>query len=60
MHAWVPPGGDLAERRFSVPELRQVWQQAIEDRKPGVAVEDVLDRLERRYQAMADAAGAVK
>ena len=47
-------------RQLGVEELRQVWQQAIEDRKPGVPVEDVLDRLERRYQAMADAAGAVK
>jgi nucleotide-binding universal stress UspA family protein len=28
VHAWVPPGGELAERRFSVPELRQVWQDA--------------------------------
>ena len=28
VHAWVPPGGDLAERRFSVPELRQVWRDA--------------------------------
>lgn len=28
VHAWVPPGGDLAERRFSVPELRRVWQDA--------------------------------
>ncbi|HEY6278888.1 MAG TPA: universal stress protein [Streptosporangiaceae bacterium] len=28
VHAWTPPGGDLAERRFSVPELRQVWQDA--------------------------------
>jgi antitoxin ParD1/3/4 len=47
-------------RQQGVEELRQVWQQAIEDRKPGVPVEDVLDRLERRYQAIADAAGAVK
>ena len=47
-------------RQQGVEELRQVWQQAIEDRKPGVPVEDVLDRLERRYQAMADAAGAGK
>jgi antitoxin ParD1/3/4 len=47
-------------RQQGIEELRQVWQQAIEDRKPGVPVEDVLDRLERRYQAMADAAGAVK
>jgi len=28
VHAWVPPGGDLAERRFSVPELRQGWRDA--------------------------------
>lgn len=28
VHAWLPPGGDLAERRFSVPELRQVWHDA--------------------------------
>jgi len=28
VHAWVPPGGDLAERRWSVPELRQVWHDA--------------------------------
>ena len=47
-------------RQQGIEELRQVWQQAIENRKPGVPVEDVLDRLERRYQAMADAAGAVK
>ncbi|WP_035357684.1 ribbon-helix-helix domain-containing protein [Edaphobacter aggregans] len=40
-------------RQQGVEELRQVWQQAIEERKPGVPVEDVLDRLERRYQAMA-------
>jgi nucleotide-binding universal stress UspA family protein len=28
LHAWVPPGGDLAERRFSVSELREVWRDA--------------------------------
>jgi nucleotide-binding universal stress UspA family protein len=26
--AWVPPGGDLAERRFPSPELRQIWADA--------------------------------
>jgi len=46
-------------RQQGVEELRQVWQQAIENRKPGVPVEDVLDRLERKYQAMADGADAV-
>jgi antitoxin ParD1/3/4 len=47
-------------RQQGVEELRQKWQQAIEDRTPGVPVEDVLDRLERKYQAMTDGAGAVK
>jgi antitoxin ParD1/3/4 len=47
-------------RQQGVEELRQVWQQAIEDRTPGVPVEDVLDRLERKYQAMTDGASAVK
>ena len=28
VHAWLPPGGEMAERRFSVPELRQVWHDA--------------------------------
>ena len=28
VHAWVPPGGEMAERQCSVPELRQVWQDA--------------------------------
>ena len=47
-------------RQQGVEELRQVWQQAIENRKPGVPLEDVLDRLERKSQAMADGADAVK
>jgi antitoxin ParD1/3/4 len=47
-------------RQQGVEELRQVWQQAIENRKPGVPVEDVLDRLEQKYQAMADGANAVR
>ena len=28
LHAWVPPGGDLAERRHPVLELRKLWQDA--------------------------------
>ncbi|HWZ52822.1 MAG TPA: type II toxin-antitoxin system ParD family antitoxin [Granulicella sp.] len=47
-------------RQQGVEQLRQVWQQALEDRTPGVPVEDVLDRLERKYQAMADTAAQVK
>jgi nucleotide-binding universal stress UspA family protein len=28
VHAWVPPGGDFAERRCPLPELRQIWRDA--------------------------------
>ena len=30
--AWIPPGGDLAERRHSSPYLRQVWREAAWER----------------------------
>ncbi len=36
-------------------ELRAVWQEALADKTPGVAVDEMLARLERKYQAMADA-----
>ncbi len=41
-------------------ELRQLWQQARADNSPGVPADEVLDRLERKYHALADAAGASK
>ena len=28
VHAWVPPGGDMADRRAPNPVLRKVWQEA--------------------------------
>jgi antitoxin ParD1/3/4 len=40
--------------------LRQLWQEAATDKTPGISAGDVLDRLERKYQAIADAAGAAK
>ena len=30
--AWVPPGGDLAERRQPVYSLRQIWREAAHER----------------------------
>lgn len=39
-------------RQQGVDELRQLWQQALNDPRPSVPAEDVLDRLERKYQAM--------
>src|SRR4051794_37716026 len=45
-------------RNQGIEELRGVWQQAMEDKSPGVPADDVLDRLERKYQALADASGS--
>jgi antitoxin ParD1/3/4 len=42
-------------RKQGIDELRQVWRQAMEDKTPGVPVNEVLDRLERKYKALADA-----
>lgn len=39
-------------------ELRNLWLEARKDNTPGVPAEEVLDRLERKYQAIADATGA--
>lgn len=39
-------------------ELRQLWLEARNNNAPGVPAEDVLGRLERKYQAIADATGA--
>ena len=47
-------------RQQGVVELRQVWQEAMRDKRPGSDADDVLDRLERKYQAIADAAGPAK
>ena len=47
-------------RQQGVVELRQVWQEAMRDKRPGSDAEDVLDRLEAKYQAIADAAGPAK
>lgn len=47
-------------RQQGVEELRQVWQQAIKDKTPGAPVDDVLNRLERKYQAMADTQGKAR
>ena len=30
--AWMPPGGDVADRQCPSPELRRVWRQAAWDR----------------------------
>jgi antitoxin ParD1/3/4 len=47
-------------RQQGVAELRQLWQAALDDKAPGVSADQVLDRLERKYKAIADAMGAAK
>ena len=47
-------------RQQGIAELRQLWQEALHDKTPGAASDDVLDRLERKYQAIADAASMAK
>jgi antitoxin ParD1/3/4 len=46
-----------ALRAQGMDELRKVWRQAMEDNSTGVSPQDVFERLERKYQAIADAAG---
>jgi len=40
-----------------IAELRTLWQRAREKNGPYVPAEEVMKRLERKYQAIADAAG---
>ncbi len=47
-------------REKGLEELRGLWQQALEDKSPGVSPHDVFERLERKYLAIADAAGERK
>jgi antitoxin ParD1/3/4 len=45
-------------RRQGVAELRRVWQEALNDKTSGISPDDVLDRLERKYQSIADTTSA--
>lgn len=45
------------QRQQGLDELRQVWRQALKDKKPGVPVDEVLDRLERKYKALSNMPG---
>jgi antitoxin ParD1/3/4 len=49
-----------ALRQESVAEIRRAWEEAIANPASGLPAEEVLDRLERKYQAMADAAKSRK
>ena len=43
-------------RQQGIQELRKVWREALQSPSLGVAADEVLDRLERKYRALADAA----
>lgn len=43
-------------RQQGVAELRKLWQEALQDKTPGIDADDVLERLERKYQTITDAA----
>lgn len=36
-----------------IAELRQLWQEARADNRPGLEPDEVFDELERKYQAIA-------
>ncbi len=44
-------------RQAGIEELRHIWQQTVNDKSAGVSPQDVFERLERKYQALADATG---
>jgi len=44
-------------QQSGIEELRNLWKAAREKSGPYVAADEVMDRLERKYQAIADAAG---
>ncbi len=47
-------------RQQGVTELRRVWQEAVNDKTPGISSDDVLNRLEHKYQAIADSTNVKK
>jgi antitoxin ParD1/3/4 len=41
-------------RRDGLKHLRRAWKQALADDTPGIDSDEVLSRLEKKYQALAD------
>lgn len=40
-----------------IAQLRQLWQQSRKDQSEGVPTDAILDQLEQKYQALAEATG---
>ncbi len=47
-------------QKQGIEHLRHLWNEAIQDASPGQAVGDVIDRLTKKYQAVADKAAKKK
>jgi len=47
-------------RQQGVAELRRVWQEALNDNTSDISPDEVLDRLERKYQAIAEGTSTSK
>lgn len=47
-------------QKQGIEHLRNLWNEAIQDASPGQPVEDVIDRLMKKYQAVADKAAKKK
>jgi len=43
-------------KQNEIADLREMWREARADKRPGLDPDEVFDELERRYQALADAA----
>jgi antitoxin ParD1/3/4 len=41
-------------RQQGVTEFRKFWEEAMNDKSSGISPDEVLDRLERKYQNIAD------
>jgi antitoxin ParD1/3/4 len=54
MYSIEPTINQPTDRQPHIDELHRLWQQATEDDSPGVPADEVLDRLERKYQANAN------
>lgn len=48
--AWASQRGEATE---DVAWLRQAWQESVDDGAPYVPMEEVMDRLEAKYKAIA-------
>jgi len=48
LRAWT----DTRTTSYDVEHLRAAWREAIADDSPGIPMDEVFDRLDRRYEAM--------